>query len=64
MTPEQDEDPVEAVDRVREELAAREGNDLRRILAAAVRRQNDSGRTVVRLPPRPAQDVRLRTRTA
>ena len=49
------EDPiVEEVRRIREELAAQEGNDLRRIAAAARRRQGQSGRKVVRLPPRPA----------
>jgi hypothetical protein len=48
-----DQDIIEEVQRVRQALAAQEGNDMRRILAAALKRQNESGRAVVSGSPRP-----------
>lgn len=50
------DDPiVEEVRRAREAIAAEHGNDLRRMIAAARLRQEQSGQRVVRLPPRPVR---------
>jgi hypothetical protein len=53
---------VEEVRRIREELAAQEGNDLRRMVAAARRRQEQSGRQVVKRPPKPARLLPVKDR--
>jgi hypothetical protein len=56
------DDPiVEEVRRAREALAAQEGNDLRRMVAAARRRQALSGQKVVRLEPRRVKAAKNKT---
>jgi hypothetical protein len=53
-----DYDIIEEVHQIRKVLAAREGNDMRRILAAALKRQNESGRTVISGSPRAVTAVK------
>ena len=52
---------VEEVRRIRQEHAAAHGYDLRRIAADLRRKQQESGREVVTLAPKPA-DARARGR--
>ncbi|MBN1608430.1 MAG: hypothetical protein JW940_17495 [Polyangiaceae bacterium] len=49
---------VEEVREVRRAHAAAHGDDLRRIFEDLRRKQLASGRTAVRLPPRPARDFK------
>ena len=52
-------DPIlEEIDAVRESLAKKAGYDTEKIAEAARKRQAESGRKAVTLPPRPAAPVK------
>lgn len=52
-------DPIlEEIHEIREALAKESGYDLEKIAAAARKRQEESGRKAVTLPPRPAMVVK------
>jgi hypothetical protein len=46
---------IDEVRAAREALARESGDDIEKIVEAARQRQNESGRTVVTLPPKPPQ---------
>ncbi len=48
---------VEEIHAIREAIAMESDNDMQRIVEAARARQAESGRKVVRLPPRPVQSI-------
>jgi hypothetical protein len=49
--------PTDEIRAIRHELAARFGNDLKKIVADTMRRQRESGLTYIRLPKREPRKV-------
>ncbi len=56
--------PTEEIRAIRNELAARFGNDMTKIVADLMRQQRESGRKYIRLPKREPRDVTIRKQSA